>query len=409
MAAAAFGALRDDFPILQRQVRGKPLVYLDSAATSQKPRQVIDAVATYYATTNANIHRGIHYLSEKATAEFEDARVKLARFINAKHPHELIFTRGTTESINLVARSWGDPNVNGGDEIFITEVEHHSNLVPWQMLAQRRGARLRVIPTDAQGRLDLDAYAGMFTGRTRIVAIAHMSNVLGVIHPAAEIVRIAHEHGVPVLLDAAQSVPHLATDVQALDVDFLAFSGHKMLGPTGIGVLYGKEAHLNVMEPLFGGGSMIKVVQLESSTWADLPDKFEGGTPHIAGGIGLGAAVDYLSHAGIDAVRAHEIGLTEYALRLLGDVDGVTVYGPEDATERGGVIAFNIGQIHPHDVGTVLDGEGIAIRAGHHCAQPLMRKLGVSSTARASFYLYNTTSEVDALVEGIEKVKAFFG
>ncbi|MBM4436320.1 MAG: cysteine desulfurase [Actinobacteria bacterium] len=402
-------ALRADFPTLRLEVHGRPLVYLDNAATSQKPQAVIDVIRGYYEATNANIHRGIHHLSEKATAEFESARVKLARFINAERAHEIIFTRGTTESINLVARSWGDANVCAGDEILLTEIEHHSNLVPWQMLAQRRGAKLRFIPSDRAGRIDLEAYRRLFSPRTKIVAVTHMSNVLGVITPAAELVRIAHEHGVAILLDAAQSVPHLPVDVQALDADFLAFSGHKMLGPTGIGVLYGKEALLDRMEPLFGGGSMIRVVQLESSTWADLPAKFEGGTPHIEGAIGLGAAVDYLSTLGMEAVRQHELELTGYALRQLGDLDGVELYGPESPAERGGVMSFNIGAIHPHDVGTVLDGEGIAVRAGHHCAQPLMRKLGISATARASFYLYNTREEVDQLVTGIERVKAFFG
>ncbi len=401
--------IRADFAVLAQQVHGKPLVYLDNAATSQKPQSVIDTVREYYETYNSNIHRGLHTLSEHATAEYEDARVRIARFINAAHPHEVIFTRGTTESINLVARAWGDDNVGADDEILLTEIEHHSNLVPWQMLAKRAGARLRFIPTDDAGRVELDGYAAMFSDRTKLVAVTHMSNVVGVIEPAEDMIRIAHGSGVPVLLDGAQSVPHLAVDVQALDVDFLAFSGHKMLGPTGIGVLYAKEAILEEMEPLFGGGSMISVVQLESSTWAQLPDKFEGGTPNIVGAIGLGAAVDYLSELGLDAVRAHELELTEYALAQLGDLNGVDVYGPTDAQQRGAVISFNLEGIHPHDVGTVLDGDGIAIRAGHHCAQPLMRKLGVAATGRASFYIYNTTDEVDRLVEGIERVQEFFG
>ena len=401
-------AIRADFPILAEQVHERPLVYLDNAATSQKPRTVIDALRTYYETYNANIHRGLHALSERATAEYEAARMSVARFINAAHPHEVIFTRGTTEAINLVARSWGDANVGEGDEILLTEMEHHSNLVPWQMLAQRRGARLRYIPIDAEGRIDLGAYTRMFGPRTRMVTVTHMSNVLGSITPAAELIRIAHAHGVPVLLDAAQSIPHVQVDVQALDADFVAFSGHKMLGPTGIGALYGREALLDAMDPLFGGGSMIRVVELHRSTWTDLPDRLEGGTPNIAGAIGLGAAVDYLGAVGMPNVAAHEHRLTEYALALLSDLEGVRIFGPADARERGGVISFYVGDVHPHDVGTLLDTEGIAVRAGHHCAQPLMRKLGVAATVRASFYLYNTTAEVDCLAEGITRAKAFF-
>ncbi|MYA59143.1 MAG: cysteine desulfurase [Chloroflexi bacterium] len=401
-------AIRRDFPILAEQVHERQLVYLDNAATSQKPQSVIDALQTYYETYNANIHRGLHALSERATAEYEDARVRVARFINAAHPHEVIFTRGTTEAINLVARGWGDENVCEGDEILLTEMEHHSNLVPWQMLARRCGAQLRYIPMDVEGRIDLEAYARMFGPRTRLVAVTHMSNVLGTITPAAEIVRIAHVHDVPVLLDAAQSIPHVPVDVQALGADFVAFSGHKMLGPTGIGVLYGRESLLDAMEPLFGGGSMIRVVELHQSSWTGLPDKLEGGTPNIAGAIGLGAAVDYLQTVGMANLTAHEHELTEYALTLLSDLEGVRVFGPLDATDRGGVISFYVGDVHPHDVGTLLDAEGIAVRAGHHCAQPLMRKLGVAATTRASVYLYNTAAEVDCLAEGVARAKAFF-
>ena len=393
---------------MAERVHERPLVYLDNAATSQKPRAVIDALQTYYETYNANIHRGLHALSERATAEYEDARARVARFINAAHPHEVIFTRGTTEAINLVARGWGDESVGEGDEILLTEMEHHSNLVPWQMLAKRRGASLRYIPMDIEGRIDLEAYARMFGPRTRLVAVTHMSNVLGTITPAAELIQIAHQHDVPVLLDAAQSIPHLPVDVQALDADFVAFSGHKMLGPTGIGVLYGREALLDAMEPLFGGGSMIRVVELHQSTWTVLPYKLEGGTPNIAGAIGLGAAVDYLQTVGMPAVTSHEHELTEYALSLLSDLDGVRLFGPKDATDRGGVISFYVGDVHPHDVGTLLDADGIAVRAGHHCAQPLMRKLGVAATARASLYLYNTAAEVDCLADGIARAKAFF-
>ena len=401
-------AIRGDFPILAEQVHERPLVYLDNAATSQKPQAVIDALQAYYETYNANIHRGLHALSERATAEYEDARARVSSFINAAHPHEVIFTRGTTEAINLVARGWGDENVSEGDEILLTEMEHHSNLVPWQMLAKRRGAQLRYIPMDVEGRIDLEAYARMFGPRTRLVSVTHMSNVLGTITPAAEIVRIAHAHDVPVLLDAAQSIPHVPVDVQALGADFVAFSGHKMLGPTGIGVLYGRESRLDAMEPLFGGGSMIRVVELHQSSWTGLPEKLEGGTPNIAGAIGLGAAVDYLQTVGMPNVSAHEHELTEYALTLLSDLEGVRVFGPLDATDRGGVISFYVGDVHPHDVGTLLDAEGIAVRAGHHCAQPLMRKLGVAATARASLYLYNTADEVDCLAEGITRAKSFF-
>ena len=401
-------AIRADFPVLAERVHERPLVYLDNAATSQKPRAVIDVLQTYYETYNANIHRGLHALSERATAEYEDARARVARFINAEHPHEVIFTRGTTEAINLVARGWGDENVGEGDEILLTEMEHHSNLVPWQMLARRTGASLRYIPMDVEGRIDLEAYARMFRPRTRLVAVTHMSNVLGTITPAAALIRIAHQHDVPVLLDAAQSIPHIPVDVQALDADFVAFSGHKMLGPTGIGVLYGREARLDAMEPLFGGGSMIRVVELHQSSWTTLPEKLEGGTPNIAGAIGLGAAVDYLQTAGMSNVASHEHELTEYALNLLSDLDGVRLFGPKDARGRGGVISFYVGDVHPHDVGTLLDAEGIAVRAGHHCAQPLMRKLGVAATARASLYLYNTAAEVDCLADGIARAKAFF-
>ena len=402
-------ALRRDFPILTQEVRGKPLVYLDNAATSQKPRVVIDALQDYYETTNANIHRGIHYLSEKGTAAYEDARVRVARFINAAQPHEVIFTRGTTDGINMLARAWGDENIAADDEILLTEVEHHSNLVPWQALAKRRGARLRFIPTDDAGVIDLDAYGAMLGPQTKLVAVHHVSNVLGVIAPVAEMARLAHAHGALVAVDGAQSVPHMPVDVQALDLDFLTFSGHKMAGPTGIGILYGKETLLEAMEPAHFGGSMIRMVELESSTWAELPDKFEGGTPNIAGAIGLGVAVDYLDGVGMDAIDAHARQLGAYAVNLLSDMLGVSVHGPDADGDRGGVVSFTVDDLHPHDVGTVLDGEGIAIRAGHHCAQPLMRKLGVHATARASVYLYNTTDEIDRLVESVSKAQRFFG
>ncbi len=401
-------SIRADFPILGTQVHDSPLVYLDNAATTQKPHHVIESLSTYYETYNANIHRGLHTLSEQATAEYESARDRIAAFINAKQSHEVIFTRGTTDAINLVARAWGDSNVASGDEIILTEIEHHSNLVPWQMLAHRRGAHLRFIPTDSEGHVDLVEYEKMLGKRTRIVAITHMSNVLGVITPVAELIRIAHANGIPVLVDAAQSVPHMKVNVQELDADFVAFSGHKMLGPTGIGILYGKESLLNTMDPFIGGGSMIRVVELHESSWAGLPEKFEGGTPNIAGAIGLGAAVDYINQIGINNITAHEMSLTDYALQQLQDLDSVRIFGPPDTANRGGVISFAVGEIHPHDIGTLLDTDGVAVRAGHHCAQPLMRKLGVPATVRASFYLYNTTDEIDQLVASISRAKDFF-
>ncbi len=402
-------ALRHDFPILSRVVRGKPLVYLDNAATSQKPQVVIDAIRDYYETTNANIHRGIHYLSEKGTEAYEDARMRIARFISAERAHEVIFTAGTTDSINRVARAWGDENVGPGDEIVTTSVEHHSNLVPWQMLAKRKGARLRFVPTATDGTIDLEAYAELLGPRTKIVAVHHVSNVLGVIAPVAEMARMAHEHGAVICIDGAQSVPHMPVDVQALDIDFLAFSGHKMAGPTGIGILYGKEALLDAMEPAHFGGSMIRTVELEATTWADLPDKLEGGTPNIVGAIGLGVAVDYLEGIGMSAISAHERQLAAHTVRRLSDTPGITVHGPGADDDRGGVVSFTVDGLHPHDVGTVLDGEGIAIRAGHHCAQPLMRQLGVAATARASVYIYNTADEIDRLIEGVVKAQQFFG
>lgn len=401
-------SIRADFPILEERINDRPLVYLDNAATTQKPRHVIETITNYYETYNANIHRGLHALSERATAEYESARDRTARFINAAKSYEVIFTRGTTEAINVVARAWGDRNVNRGDEILLTEMEHHSNLVPWQMLAHRRGARLRFIPTDPEGHVDLMEYERLIGERTRIVAITHMSNVLGVITPVAELIRIAHTNGIPVLVDGAQSVPHLGMDVQQLDADFVAFSGHKMLASTGIGVLYGKESLLDAMDPLIGGGSMIHVVDLHESSWAGLPEKFEGGTPNIAGAISLGAAVDYISQIGLNNIAAHEMALTKHALRQLHDLDDVRIFGPPDTTDRGGVISFAVGDIHPHDIGTLLDTDGVAVRAGHHCAQPLMRKLGVPATVRASIYLYNTTDEIDCLVASISRAKDFF-
>ncbi len=401
-------AIRQDFPVLHQEVHGRPLVYLDNAASSQKPRVVIEALDEYYRRYNANVHRGIHTLSEQASAAYEEARRKVARFINARSAKEIIWTRNTTESINLVAYSWGRANIGPGDEILLTEMEHHSNLIPWQILAQEKGATLRFIPVTDDGYLDLDSLDDLLTERTKLVSVVHMSNVLGTINPVAEIGRRAHEVGAKILVDGAQSVPHLPVDAQALDCDFLAFSGHKMCGPTGIGVLYGKRELLEAMPPFMGGGDMIREVYLDSATWNDLPWKFEAGTPAIAQAIGLGYAVDYLNSIGMEAIQQHEHGIIQYALEALSRVKGLTLYGPP-ADMRGGVATFNIPGVHPHDVSTILDSEGIAIRAGHHCAQPLMRRYNVPATARASFYLYNTPEEVDILIQGLEKAKAVFG
>lgn len=400
--------IRKDFPILSRQVHGKPLVYLDSTASSQKPLAVIEAMSTYYETTHANVHRGVYEISEEATAKMEKARVKTARFINARQSKQVIFTRNTTESINLVAYSWGYVNIKAGDVIVLTEMEHHSNLVPWQMLAHRTGARLEFVPITDDGLLRLDVYEQLLKQQPKLVAFAHMSNVLGTINPAREMIAQAHAAGALVLLDAAQSVPHMPVDVQALDVDFLCFSAHKMLGPTGIGVLYGKRDLLEAMPPFMGGGDMIRTVGLRESTWNDLPWKFEAGTPAIAEAIGLGAAVDYLNALGMENVLQHEQSITAYAMEQLRQVPGLTMYGP-DTVQRGGVISFTLGDIHPHDLASILDQEvGIAIRAGHHCAQPLMERFGLSATARASFYVYTIESDVDTLVQGLHKALEIF-
>ncbi len=401
-------AIRRDFPILSRTMRGKPLVYLDNAATSQKPQAVLDALIDYYTTYNANIHRGIYELAERATDAYEAARDNVRRFIGARHSHELIFVRNTTEAINLVAHAWGRTHVKAGDEILLTHMEHHSNLVPWQMLAQAVGARVRYIPLRADGTLELEALDGLLSERTRLVALTQMSNVLGTINPVAEIARRAHRAGALILVDGAQSVPHLPVDVQELDCDFLAFSGHKMLGPTGIGALYARSAVLEGMEPFLGGGEMIRKVTWEGATWNDLPWKYEAGTPNIADGIAFGAAIDYLAELGMANVRCHEREITSYALRALAAVEDLTIYGPPDADVRGGVISFNLRAIHAHDVGQVLDSHGVAIRVGHHCAQPLMRELGVPATARASFYVYNTSDEVDTLIEGLRATQRLF-
>ncbi len=401
-------AIREDFPILKRQVHGKPLVYLDSGASSQKPAAVLEAMERYYRTSHANVNRGVYVLSEEATEAMEQARLKVARFIKAKSARQIIFTRNTTEAINLVAYSWGSANIRADDTILLTEMEHHANLVPWQLLAGRTGARLEFVPVTPEGRLDQAGYTRLLEQtRPKLVAFTAMSNVLGTITPAKQMIAQAHAAGALVLLDGAQSVPHLPTDVQDLDCDFLVFSGHKMLGPTGIGVLYGRRELLEAMPPFLAGGDMIREVHLRSATWNSLPYKFEAGTPAIAESVGLGAAVDYLTALGMDAVHEHERALVSYALERLGAVEGLTIYGP-GAIERGGVVSFTLGDIHAHDLAQVLDSEGICVRAGHHCAQPLMEKLDVPATARASFYIYNLPEEVDALAQALEQAKTIF-
>ncbi len=401
--------VRKDFPILSRDVRpGVRLVYLDSTATSQKPQQVIEAMNSFYRLSNANIHRGVHTLAEEATGMYEQARVKIAKFINSPSPHQVIYTRNTTESINLVAYSWGRANLKSGDLVILTEMEHHSNLVPWQILASERGIRLEFIPVTEAGLLDLDAYRSLLAQGPKLVSFTHMSNVLGTITPAAEIIRLAHEAGAVTVLDGAQSVPHLKVDVQALDVEFMAFSAHKMCGPTGIGALYGKAALLDKMPPFLGGGDMIKEVHLRSFRPNSVPHKFEAGTPAIAEAVGFGAAVDYLSSLGMENVAAHERDIISYALERLEEVPGLRVFGPS-ADKKGGVASFTFDGVHPHDVAQILDRDGIAVRAGHHCAQPLHEKFGIPATTRASFYLYSTRDEVDTLINGIYNVKKVFG
>jgi cysteine desulfurase/selenocysteine lyase len=401
-------AIRRDFPILGRQVHGKPLVYLDNAATTQKPRAVIDALVHFYEHQNANIHRAIHTLGEEATAAYEETRAKVARFINAPRPESIVFTRSTTEALNLVASAWGRANVREGDEIVLTQMEHHSNMVPWQRLAQEVGASVRYIGVTDEGTLDLDGLDDIITEKTKLVSVTQVSNAFGTINPLDKIIAAAHRRGALAVVDGAQSVPHMPVDVQAMGCDFLAFSAHKMLGPTGVGVLCARHELLEAMEPYQSGGEMIRRVRLEGATWNDVPWKFEAGTPNIADVIAFGAGLDYLSALGMDNVRAHERELAGYALGRLAQLKDIIIYGPRDASQRGGVVSFNCSDIHPHDVGTILDQEGIAIRAGHHCAQPLMRRFDIAGTARASFYIYNTREEVDALAEGIEKARAFF-
>ncbi len=397
--------LRQLFPILDQQVNGKPLVYLDSAATSQKPLPVIEAIDNYYRQYNSNVHRGVHTLGTKATDAYEGAREKVRRFIGAASTEEIIFTRGTTTAINLVAASYGRTNVREGDEIVITYMEHHSNIIPWQQVAKQTGATLKYIPLQQDGTIRLEDVEQTVTPNTKIVAIMYVSNVLGTINPVKEIAQIAHKNGAVVVVDGAQSTPHMKVNVQDIDCDFYAFSGHKMCGPTGIGVLYGKKRLLEQMEPAEFGGEMIDFVGLYESTWKELPWKFEGGTPIIAGAIGLGAAIDFLEQVGLDHIAEHEHRLAQYALEQLATIEGLTIYGPK---ERAGLVTFNIEDVHPHDVATVLDAEGIAVRAGHHCAQPLMKWLNVTATARASFYLYNTEEEIDALVSALKKTKEYF-
>ncbi|WP_426334419.1 cysteine desulfurase [Paenibacillus silvae] len=400
-------SIREQFPILHQEINGHPLVYLDSAATSQKPRAVIDAMKHYYEYENSNVHRGVHTLGSRATDAYEGAREKVAKFINARRTQEIIFTRGTTTALNLVASSYARANCKEGDEIVITQMEHHSNLIPWQQVAKETGATLKYIPLQPDGHIELADVEQTITNKTKIVAIAYVSNVMGIVHPVKQIAEIAHRNGAVIVVDGAQSTPHMKVDVQDLDCDFYALSGHKMCGPTGIGALYGKKALLESMEPIEFGGEMINDVGLYDSNWKELPWKFEGGTPIIAGAVGLGAAIDFLEQIGMDEIAHHEGVLAAYATERLSEIDGLRIYGP--AKRHVGVVTFNLGDVHPHDVATVLDASGIAIRAGHHCCQPLMRWLEVSSTARASFYLYNNEQDVDRLVSALIQTKEYFG
>jgi len=401
--------IKKDFPIMERKIHGKPLCYLDSAATSQKPKQVIEAISDFYSNYNANVHRAIYELGEDATRGYEGAREKIAHFINARSSSEIVFTRGTTESINIVAYGWGiKGKLEKGDEIVSTVMEHHSNHIPWFFVQDYKGVKLSWIDIDDEGFLKMEDLDRLVTERTKMVAVTQCSNVLGTINPIKEIAKKAHEVNALCLVDAAQSVPHSPVDVQNLDCDLLAFSGHKMLGPTGIGVLYGKEKVLEEMEPMLGGGEMIREVHLGRATWNDVPWKFEGGTPDPAGAVGLGAAIDYLSSLGMQNVRQHEVELTTYGLEMLGKIKGIRILGPMDPKKRGGLIAFTIPEAHPHDVAAILDAEGIAIRSGHNCAQPLMERCGIPATARASFYVYNSPEDIDRLVKGLKKVQEVF-
>ena len=401
--------IREDFPVLAQKVYGKPLIYLDNAATSQKPRQVIQTLVDFYERYNSNVHRGVHALSMEATDRYDEARQKVAHFIHAPSTENIIFTRNTTEAINLVAHSWALENIGPDDEIVVTEMEHHSNLIPWQMVAQRKGALLRFIPVTEEGTLDLSSLDTVINARTRLVSVVHASNFLGTINPVEKIRDRARQVGALLIVDGAQSVPHMPTDITELDCDFLAFSGHKMLAPTGIGVLYVRPSVLESMEPFLRGGEMVREVWFDHATWNELPNRFEAGTPDIADAIALGAAIDYLQALGMDNVRRHELEITGYALQAFKELEELEVLGPREAAMRGGLIAFDIGDLHPHDLGTFLDREGIALRAGHHCVMPMHRKLGLAASARASFYVYNTQDEVDTLIRGLKRAMDYFG
>ncbi|MDA1219252.1 MAG: cysteine desulfurase [Chloroflexi bacterium] len=398
--------IREDFPLLKQTVNGKPLVYLDNAATSQKPQSMIDALVRYYTTENSNVHRGVHTLSQLATDDYEAARTKVRKFINAAEDHELIYVRGTTEGINLVAQTFGRQNIGQGDEIIISTMEHHSNIVPWQILCEEKGAQLKVVPINDSGELLIDEYEKLLSPRTKLVSIVHQSNALGTINPMEAIIEMAHSRGVPVLVDGAQSIPHMTIDVQKMGCDFFVFSGHKLFGPTGIGILYGKAEYLNAMPPYQAGGEMIRSVSFEKTTYNVLPHKFEAGTPNIAGAIGLGAAIDYLNDLGMERINTYEKELLDYGTDCLSRIEGLKIIGT--AKEKGGILSFVLGDIHPHDIGTILDTQGIAIRTGHHCAQPVMQRFGIPATARASLAFYNTKAEIDSLVEGIDRVLEVF-
>jgi len=398
--------IREDFPILKQTVNGKPLVYLDNAATSQKPQSVIDALVRYYVTENSNVHRGVHTLSQRATDDYEYARAKVRQFINAADDREIIYVRGTTEGINLVAQTYGRQNVGAGDEIIISAMEHHSNIVPWQILCQEKGAHLKIVPMNDAGELLIDKYEKLLSARTRLVSVVHQSNALGTINPIKAIIELAHNQGIPVLIDAAQSVPHMPIDVQEMDCDFFTFSGHKLYGPTGIGILYGKTEMLEKMPPYQAGGEMIRSVTFEKTLYNVLPHKFEAGTPNIAGAIGLGAAIDYVNQVGMEYIAAYEKALLNYGTDCLSRIEGLKLIGT--AREKGAILSFTLGDVHPHDIGTILDAEGIAIRTGHHCAQPVMERFGIPATARASLAFYNTREEIDALIKGIDRVLEVF-
>ncbi len=400
--------IRREFPTLEQAVNGRPLVYLDNAATSQKPKVVLDALRSYYEDDNSNVHRGIHELSRRATVAYEESRAKVASWVGANEPSEIVWTRGTTEAINLVSSAWGLDNVGEGDEILISVLEHHSNIIPWQLLARRTGAVIKYIELDEQGRWILDELPHLLTDRTKIVAISHVSNALGTVNPVKRVAAAAHEVGALVLVDGAQGAVHMKVDVKDLGVDYYAFSGHKMCGPTGIGALWARRDLLDSMEPYQGGGEMIHFVGRDESSWATVPHKFEAGTPNIAGAIGMGAAIDFLSEVGMDAIAEHEQKLLGYALERMNKVDGICIYGPQSPDEHSALISFTLGDAHPHDISTILDSEGIAVRAGHHCAQLAMQHFGISATARASIYLYNTENDIDRLIEGLEQVRSIF-